>query len=130
MRRLILASYLGLGLLPGIALAQSDDNTPPAPPPAGDMTMGGPGTMGNHKGHPSSDPAEFLMKFYAANTTHDGHLTLAQAKAAGIEPIVNHFSDIDVKHRGYITFYDIEAWRLDDMAKRLEQRADMLRAKD
>jgi hypothetical protein len=76
------------------------------------------------------DPGAFLTKFYAANTTHDGHLTLAQAKAAGFQPIVDHFTDIDVAKRGYVTFYDIQAWHLDDMAKHLEAKAAALRAQD
>jgi hypothetical protein len=70
------------------------------------------------------------MKFYAANTTHDGHLTLAQAKAAGLKPVADNFTEIDIKKQGFVTPYDIEAWRLDDIAKRMEQRADQLRAQD
>jgi hypothetical protein len=135
MHRFALAGCVGLALLPGIALAQTDNSAPPPPPgdfDAGPGMMGGPGggMMGNHKGHGWGGPEEFLIKFYAANTTHDGHLTLAQAKAAAFAPIVDHFNDIDVSHRGYITFYDIEAWHLDDVAKHLEQQADALRARD
>ncbi len=134
MRRFVLATCAGLGLLPGIAMAQTDKSPPPPPPPgdfdAGPGMMGGPGSgmSGDRKGR--GGPEEFLIKFYAANVTHDGHLTLAQAKAAAFAPIVDHFNDIDVSHRGYITFYDIEAWHLDDVAKRLEHQADVLRARD
>jgi len=70
------------------------------------------------------------QKFAAANTTHDGHLTLAQAQAAGLHMVVDHFSDIDMSHRGYVTMNDIAAWRMDDMAKHLEQKAAELRAQD
>jgi hypothetical protein len=147
MRRLWLASCVLVPLLPGLALAQSDNSAPP-PPASGDDgsgMMGAPGPMGGPDGGPGMmggwgkygkggrhgmDPGAFLMAFYAANTTHDGHLTLAQAKAAGLQPVVDHFSDIDVKKRGYVTFYDIAAWRMDDIAKHLEQRADQLRAQD
>lgn len=135
MRRLLLASCIAL--LPGLALAQSSATGQTPPPPAGeDMgpgpdMMGVPGMMGGWgKGYHGFGPEDILVKFYAANTTHDGHLTLAQAKAAGLNPVVDHFSDIDVKKRGYVTFYDIEAWHLDDIAKHLEQRADELRAQD
>jgi hypothetical protein len=137
MRRLLLASCVAL--LPGLALAQSDNSNPPAPPAAGDDAgpmmggpMGGPGMggWGGKHGRRFMDPGAFLMQYYAANTTHDGHLTLAQAKAAGLQPVVDHFTDIDVAKRGYVTFYDIQAWQLDDMAKRMEKRADELRAKD
>ena len=129
MRRLWLAACVVVPLLPGIALAQSDDSAPPPSSMSGPADGGG--MMGWGKGgHHRMDPGAFLMKFYAANTTHDGHLTLAQAKTAGMTPIVDHFSDIDVKKRGYVTFYDIAAWHMDDMAKRMEARADELRAQD
>lgn len=138
MRRFLLASCIAL--LPGLALAQSaaTTTTQAPPPPAGgdmgpgpDMMMGPPGVMGGPgKGHHGFGPEDMLIKFYAANTTHDGHLTLAQAKAAGLAPVADHFGDIDVKKRGYVTFYDIEAWHLDDIAKHMEQRADELRAQD
>lgn len=137
MRRFLLASCIAF--LPGLALAQSDNSAPPPPPPAGDaMTggpdggpgMGGPGGWDGKHGHHDMDPGEFLTKFYAANTTHDGHLTLAQAKAAGLQPVVDHFTDIDVAKHGYVTFYDIQAWHLDDMAKHLEAKAAALRAQD
>lgn len=134
MRRLALATLLSLAILPGYALAQPAPN---APPPDAPGMMGGPGMMQGpdgqgwrHDGRRPEDPAAFLMTFYAANTTHDGHLTLAQAKAGGLTPVADHFSDIDVKKKGYVTPYDIEAWRLDDMAKHLEERADALRALD
>ncbi len=142
MRRILLVSCISL--LPGLALAQSTANPPPAgmdqsvpaPSPApgmmGDDWGTGPDMMsgGWGKDRRGFGQGDVLMKFYAANTTHDGHLTLAQAQAAGFKPVVDNFNDIDVAKRGYVTFYDIMAWRMDDMAKRLEQRADELRAKD
>ncbi len=125
MRRLLIASCIAL--LPGLALAQSDNSAPPLP--GVDGGLGGPGGWGRH-GHHDGDPAEFLTKFYAANTTHDGHLTLAQAKAAGFQPVADHFTDIDTAKHGYVTFYDIQAWHLDDIAKHLEAQATALRAQD
>jgi hypothetical protein len=68
--------------------------------------------------------------FNAANTTHDGHLTAAQALAAGLQPVATNFSAIDVKNRGYVTFNDILAWNLERRAKMLEQKAAQLRAMD
>jgi hypothetical protein len=134
MRHLLTVALFSLVLTPGLALAQ------PAPPPPGPGEMGpgpdgmGPGPEGHHwKGDwhdHGPDGAELLMKFYAANTTHDGHLTLAQAQAAGLKPIADHFSDIDAAKRGYVTFFDIQAWHLDGMAKRLEAQAAALRAQD
>ena len=139
MRRFWLAACVLSPLLPGLALAQVADNS--APPPAPDM-MGGPGMMtppdggpdGGWKDHghhgPEMNGTQTLLAFYAANTTHDGHLTLAQAKAADFTPVVDNFPAIDVNHHGYVTFYDIVAWHMDDMAKHLEQQATALRAKD
>ena len=80
--------------------------------------------------HHHGDVKKWHDKFNAANTSHDGHLTLAQAQAAQLKPIVDHFAAIDTAHRGYITFNDIMAWRLDQMAQHMEQRAAALRAQD
>ena len=69
-------------------------------------------------------------RFKAANTSHDGHLTLAQAQAADLKIITANFSAIDTGRRGYVTFNDIMAWRLDQIAQRLQTRAAALRAQD
>lgn len=53
----------------------------------------------------------FADRFRAANTSHDGHLTLAQAQAAGLNMIVMHFTEIDTQNKGYLTLSDIQAWR-------------------
>ena len=120
MRRILFVSLLALA--PGFAFAQ---DAPNAPPPGG-MRAIPPGPW--HFGL-SPDQHE-MMAFYAANTTHDGHLTLAQAKAANFKLVVDHFNEIDVAKRGYVTFYDIQAWRLDQLADHLEKQAKALRAKD
>lgn len=133
MRRYAFLALLSFSILPGVALAQNASNPPMSGPGAGPA-----GQHWQHDGHGKPHrggwnqerQAAFLMKFYAANTTHDGHLTLAQATAAQMKPIVDHFTQIDTKNCGYVTFYDIQAWRLDMMAKRMEQKADQLRAKD
>ena len=129
MRRLLLASCIALA--PGLALAQTSGAVPP--PPSGPEMVGGPGgpgTWGGKAWHHDVDPGVFLMKFYAANTTHDGHLTLAQAKAGGLTEVADHFPQIDIAKRGYVTYYDIVAWRLDSWAKHLQERANQLRAQD
>jgi hypothetical protein len=129
MRRLVFAVLLSLAM-PACALAQSDAQPPPGGPDAPPSPGGWMGHDHGMKGHHHMDPGEMLDKFYAANTTHDGHLTLAQAKTADMKPVVEHFSEIDTKHRGYVTFYDIQAWHMDDMAKHMEAKADELRLKD
>jgi hypothetical protein len=47
--------------------------------------------------------------FEKANTTHDGHLTLEQAKA-GYPTVAKHFAEIDTGGKGYVTQNDIAAW--------------------
>lgn len=59
---------------------------------------------------PSGGPQNFVARFQAANTTHDGHLTLAQAQAAGMRGVVKHFSEIDTAKAGYVTLDELKAW--------------------
>jgi hypothetical protein len=47
-------------------------------------------------------------RFDAANTTHDGHLTLEQARAK-MPSTARDFSLIDTTHKGYVTIDDIHA---------------------
>ncbi len=49
------------------------------------------------------------QRFDAANTTHDGKLTLDQAKAANMTSVVNSFDKIDSGSKGYVTMDDIRA---------------------
>ncbi len=48
-------------------------------------------------------------RFTEANTTHDGHLTLEQAKT-GMKSVARRFDAIDKDHRGYVTEDDIRAY--------------------
>jgi hypothetical protein len=66
--------------------------------------------------HPAKTPAapahhrmSWQERFAGANTTHDGHLTLEQAKA-GYATVARHFSEIDAGKKGYVTQDDITAW--------------------
>jgi hypothetical protein len=120
MRRPTFLALLSLAALPGVALAQTA--TTPSTPAAPAMSC-------QHHGHHGM-MGKWKAKFDAANTTHDGHLTLAQAQAAGMKPLVTHFAEIDTQKRGYVTFNELQAWRMDDMAKHLEQKAATLRAQD
>jgi hypothetical protein len=47
--------------------------------------------------------------FTRANTTHDGHLTIAQAKS-GYASLARHFASIDKDNKGYVTEADIRAY--------------------
>lgn len=53
-------------------------------------------------------------RFDEANTTRDGHLTLAQAQASpphGWNMIIKNFTTIDAANKGYVTMEDIHAYR-------------------
>ena len=62
------------------------------------------------------------QRFEEANTTHDGHLTDAQAQAAHMRGVASHFAEIDTHHRGYITLDEIRAWRAERRAERKAER--------
>ena len=50
------------------------------------------------------------QRFDSANVTHDGKLTLDQARAADIKRVVAHFDAIDAKRKGFVTMDDIHAY--------------------
>ncbi|GAC1337813.1 MAG: hypothetical protein NVSMB18_03260 [Acetobacteraceae bacterium] len=62
----------------------------------------------------------FAQRFEAANTTHDGHLTLAQAQAGHMPSVVRDFATIDKDKHGYVTMEDVKAYRA---ARRAAHRA-------
>ena len=49
-------------------------------------------------------------RFAQANVTHDGHLTLEQAKSGGDSLVARHFTEIDADKKGYVTEEDIANW--------------------
>ncbi len=132
MRRFALLAALSfpvLPLVPAIAFAQTAA-APVIPAPTAAPSATTPASPPDGHWHHGDMMKKWQAKFDAANTTHDGHLTLAQAKAANLIPVETNFTAIDTKNRGYVTFNDILAWRMDEMAQRLEQRAASLRAED
>ena len=58
------------------------------------------------------------QRFEAANTSHDGHLTQAQAEAAHMRGVGTHFAEIDSHQRGYVTFDELQEWRVARRAAR------------
>jgi hypothetical protein len=104
MRAIILGALLAIPAL-GPALAQ----TPPPPPPPGADTGAPP--MGQPPGAaPGARMQQFAARFAAANTTGDGRLTLAQARAGHLQVVVKNFSKIDSAGKGYVTMDDIRAY--------------------
>lgn len=59
------------------------------------------------------------VRFDEANTTHDGHLTLEQARSK-MPSVARDFAAIDTDHRGYVTVDEIKAHA---RAKRAAKRA-------
>ena len=58
---------------------------------------------------PNPTHLSMQQRFAQANVTHDGHLTLDQAKT-GYKSLVRHFAAIDQDKKGYITEDDIRAY--------------------
>lgn len=49
------------------------------------------------------------QRFEKANVTHDGHLTMDQART-GYPTLARHFAAVDQDHKGYVTEDDIRAY--------------------
>jgi hypothetical protein len=49
------------------------------------------------------------QRFTEANTAHDGHLTLEEART-GYHTIAKHFKEIDLDQKGFVTEADVQAW--------------------
>ena len=126
MRRSVLAVTAAL-LCGSFAAAQ------PVPPPGGfgAPPVGAPPVGAHGPQRPSANPLMMMqVQFAQANTTHDGHLTLAQAQKAGMQNIVNHFADIAVSPHNYVTIDDIVAWQISARATQMQAFAAHLRAND
>ena len=89
-------AILRAGLLASSLVATPTAAQMPSPPPQTDQP---------------APEQRFVDRFNAANTTHDGRLTLEQAQAENMPILVRHFDEIDAQHRGYVTLQDIRAWR-------------------
>jgi len=78
-----------------------------APPPA-QPGAGGPPPPPGASAQPTNGGG-LAQRFAAANLTHDGRLTRAQA--AGAMPMVaRNFDAIDLDHKGYVTLPEIRAF--------------------
>jgi hypothetical protein len=106
---------LGLaGLGPALAQQAPTQQTPAqqTPPP---LVAPAPATSADAPAHRMTVRERFAL----ANTTHDGKLTLDQAKS-GFPAMAHLFDAIDKDHKGYITMDDIKAYY---DAKRARQAA-------
>ena len=107
MRLIISVLALGLLALPGFAQTQ------PAPAPA--PAAAAPGTA---TAVPPVKRVPFEQRFDAANTSHDGKLTLAQAKAGKLRGVTRYFALIDTGKKGFVTKDDVAAFRKTDKGKK------------
>ena len=95
MRPFLIAAMLAL--IAGPVLAQ-----PAAPRPAASAAApAAPATP-----HPRRT---LQQRFDDANTTHDGHLTLKQARAGRMNAVVRDFAETDTARHGYVTMDEIKA---------------------
>jgi len=104
MRLTMIAAVLALVASP--AFAQSAQ---PAAPRSGQPATAAAGTPANAA--PTHRRRTMQERFDVANTTHDGHLTLEQARAGRMNAVVRDFAEIDTAKRGYVTLDDIRAHR-------------------
>jgi hypothetical protein len=105
---LLTAYALALASAGGVAMAQTPQQTPPAAATEAPRT------------HTRMSLNEH---FAAANTTNDGHLTEAQAKA-GMPSIARHFAAIDKDNKGYVTLDEIHAYYREQRAARHQTGSD------
>ena len=92
MRHALFAAVL---LLPVAAFAQTTPSTAPSAAPTTTTTPAKPARQ------------SFREHFDSANITHDGHLTLDQAKTAHWTAVVRRFDKMDADHKGFVTPQDI-----------------------
>ena len=114
MRIRTLAQVVGLGVIGSAMFGLATANTALAQQQAALVAPAPASTTDNPMRHMT-----VRERFAVANTTHDGKLTLEQAKA-GFPAMARLFDAIDRDHKGYITLDDIKAYY---DAKRARQAA-------
>lgn len=118
---------LALALLAAPAFAQAPAPAAPvAPGPVAPAPMAPPPAAAPEampappqaRPRPQRPRMTFAQRFDAANTTHDGKLTLEQARAARLAVVVRNFSAIDRDNKGYVTRRDMVAYNKARRAQR------------
>lgn len=113
----------GWGPPPGAPSGPSEAPAQAAPPAGGGYgdpaqgatppgAYGGPNAAGGYGGPGQGAHPHLTMRqrFEAANTAHDGRLTLEQAEASHMPRIVQNFQAIDRDRKGYVTLQDLHEW--------------------
>ena len=108
----LLASALTLALLALPAMAQTAPSSPTTPAPVAAAPTTAPKPTPKLVRPPSND------RFDTANASHDGKLTLDQAKKGKMRGVVKYYSAIDTDKKGYITKADVDVFRKTDKGKK------------
>ena len=116
MRLVLPVAALVLLAAPGLAQTTPSPAAPTQTSAAAPQAAAAPAPASAPAPHPR---VSMDQRFANANTTHDGHLTLEQAKA-GYPTVAKHFTQIDTAKRGYITEDDIRAWEKAERDRRHE----------
>ncbi len=111
-------------------LGGSTTNPPRAQPPASAGTQTPPPAAAAAPDERTSTPAvrphharrTLAQRFDAANTTHDGKLTLEQARAGRMVAVARDFDQIDKAKHGYVTLDDIKTFQTERRAARRAAR--------
>ena len=112
MRLVLLALLASVVAMPAFA-----QTTPPAPRPALDGV-----TPPQPSPPPPRGGGRLRARFEAANTTHDGHLTLEQARVGRMMMVTRRFDEIDTAHKGYVTLEDLRTFARAQRAARQAPR--------
>ena len=65
---------------------------------------------------PAHPKITWEQHFATANTAHDGHLTIEQART-GYQSLFKHFAEIDVGGKGFVTVDDVKNWHKQQRAQ-------------
>jgi hypothetical protein len=135
------AAMLALVLLATPALAQTPltgstgEPSTATPPLAGTAVAPGPaagpaaspeaaparGERAAH--HARLEPRSLAERFHEADTKHDGHLTVAEARVAKMGEVVRDFGLIDKNKTGSVTLEEIQQFRQERRAARAAEEA-------
>ncbi|HYZ62866.1 MAG TPA: hypothetical protein VE650_10470 [Acetobacteraceae bacterium] len=105
-------------LLAGAVQAQ----VPPAGGSAGDQPPAASAPAATTPAAPHHARRTLAQRFEAANTTHDGKLTLAQARAGHMNAVARDFAQIDKDKHGYVTLEEVQTFQKERRAARRAAR--------
>ena len=105
MRPSLIAAMVALLALPAMAQTAA-----PAPAPGSVPTVQALPDPNSVGAKPKKPHLTLDQRFDAANTTHDGRLTLDQARKAQLRSVSKNFAKIDIDKKGYVTRDEVRAY--------------------